>query len=416
MALKARILLSLCGPLAVIGGVLAGAPGVAAAGGTWGVQVGCGAGSYTTIGAGVAAAAPGATVVVCRGTYHEDVVVNKPINLVGWGATIDASGFTTGATDNGIHVTSSDVTVKGFTVTNAWGEGILVGGDDPSVGPVSDVTIANNVVVHNDLGFAGVGGASSTCYYTGDCGGGIHLVAVSDSAVSHNVVHGNADGILLTDEFGPTHDNTVSYNTVTGNLTECGIVLPSHNAHAVSYVPDASAPGGLLVTGRNPTVGGVYDNKVLDNYVAGNGTVALPNGGGGSGSGVGIFTPFPGTGAYDNLVEGNWIAGNGQAGVSMHSHAPGQDLSGNQIIGNAIFTNNLGGDPFDSLNGGPPYSNFETTGVAVYSAVSPVAVTIASNCIVNNQIGVWIDSPPVSPTGLSSNGFVHVTTNVVNAA
>ncbi len=305
MSLKVRILLSLCGPLAGVGGGRAAAPGAAGADGTWGSQVGCGAGSYSTISAGVAAASPGATVVVCRGTYHEDVVVNKPITLAGWGATIDASGFTTGAADNGIHITSSGVTVKGFTVTNAWGEGILVGGDDPTVGPVSNVTIVNNVVVHNDQGFAGVAGATSTCYYAGDCGGGIHLVAVSDSTVSRNIVHGNADGILLTDEFGPTHDNMVSFNTVTGNLTECGIVLPSHNGHAVSFVPDASAPGGLLVTSRNPTVGGVYDNKVLGNYVVGNGTVVLPNGGGGSGAGVGIFTPFPGTGALVDLV--GWI-------------------------------------------------------------------------------------------------------------
>lgn len=410
--------------LALAGGMVVAASGAAAAdpghgvgrGGFAGaVQVGCGPTSYATIGAGVAAAAPGSTVVVCPGTYDEDVVVAKPLTLLGFGATVNAAGFTTGAEDNGIHVTSSNVTVSGFTVKDAWGEGILVGGDDPSVGPVSGVTISDNQVLDNDQGFSGVGGATSTCYYTGDCGGGIHLVAVSHSTVSHNQVSGNADGILLTDEFGPTYDNTVSFNTVTRNLTECGIVLPSHNGGAVSYAFDPSA-GTLVETGRNPTVGGVYDNKVLFNTVVGNGTTPLPNGGGGSGSGIGIFTPFPGTGAYDNLVEGNWIAGNGQSGVTMHAHAPGQDLSGNQIVGNFIGQNNLDGDPFDSQSGGPPYSDFVTTGVAVYSAVAPVSVTVAWNVIANDQDGIWIDSPPVNASGLTSNLFVHVTDNVVNPA
>jgi parallel beta-helix repeat protein len=398
----------------MLGAVVIGGSGVASALPSGVVRVGCGPSSYPTITAGVAAAAKGSTVLVCSGTYKEDVVVNKAITLLGNDATIDAAGFTTGPSDNGIQVESSDVTVKGFTVKNAWGEGILVGGDSPAVGPVSDVTLAANTVAHNDQGFSGVGGSTSTCFYGGDCGGGIHLVAVSHSTVIGNVVKDNADGILLTDEFGPTFDNTVSYNTVTDNLTECGIVLPSHNGSAVSYAFNPSL-GMIAETGRNPSQGGVYDNKVLFNKVVGNGTVALPDGGGGSGSGIGLFTPFPGTGSYDNLVEGNWISGNGQSGVTLHSHAPAQDLNGNRIIYNAVGKNNLVGDPFDSQRGGPPYSDFETTGVAVYSAVSPVDVTVAHNGIFSNQIGVWIDSPPVSASGLGSNLFVNVADHIVNA-
>ena len=90
-------------------------------------------------------------MVVCPGTYPEDVVVNKAIQLTGQNATIDASGQ-----NNGVQVIASDVTVQGFTVKNAIGEGILVGQTPlpPGVTPVtiSNVTIQNNTVVDNDQG------------------------------------------------------------------------------------------------------------------------------------------------------------------------------------------------------------------------------------------------------------------------
>jgi len=104
----------------------------------------CGTASYSSIGAAVAAAPTGGTVVVCRGTYHEDVLVTKSLRLIGRGGpTIDASGL-----ENAIQVVASHVRVDGFTVENANGEGVLVGIDSfadiallPASGPViSDVT------------------------------------------------------------------------------------------------------------------------------------------------------------------------------------------------------------------------------------------------------------------------------------
>ena len=80
---------------------------------------GCKHAGFTTIGAAVSAANPGDTVVVCPGTYAEDVQVDKPLQLQGH-ATINATGLT-----NGIVITSSYVGVSGFTVTGALAEGIL---------------------------------------------------------------------------------------------------------------------------------------------------------------------------------------------------------------------------------------------------------------------------------------------------
>ncbi len=52
---------------------------------------------YTTIGAAVAAAKPGDTVLVCPGTYPEDVWVGKSISLVGTSRPSMPPGSSTGS-------------------------------------------------------------------------------------------------------------------------------------------------------------------------------------------------------------------------------------------------------------------------------------------------------------------------------
>jgi len=265
------------------------------------------------------------------------------------------------------------------------------------------VAIDHVAALHNDKGFNGT--EQGNCKYPGDCGGGIHLNVVTKSSVQYSKVIGNADGILLTDDYGPASHNLIEGNWVSDNLTECGIVLPSHNSGAVSFDPST-----FTVTGRNPTVGGIYDNVVRNNVTLRNGTAKAPPqfGGGGSGSGIGIFGSGPGTGAYDNLIEGNWSADNGLAGFTIHAHHPGgEDVNGNSVVHNTFGTNNKGGDGYD----GPPVTDFQTTGIAVFS-VPAVHMRITGNVIFHNSIGVWL-SKTVTAEGLNGNHFRQVTTKVV---
>ncbi len=94
----------------------------------------------------------------------------------------------------------SGSTIEGFKIENAEFEGILVGtapvaptttdGTAATGGaPVSDVTIADNMLVENDKGFeTEAGQCFSTPEAPGDCGEAIHLVAVTDSIVEGNNV------------------------------------------------------------------------------------------------------------------------------------------------------------------------------------------------------------------------------------
>jgi nitrous oxidase accessory protein NosD len=373
----------------------------------WGADRSCRSARFRTIQSAVNAARPGSTVVVCKGTYHEQVVVNKPLSLEGQRATIDQAGVTpafqvdlpglgTQTIFAGVVMVSSGIRFTGFTVTHAQGEGILAAGLGREL---TGISITHSAVVHNDLGF----GVPNSPYFQcaaqgavpGDCGEGVHFIAVAYSAIKGNLIADNAGGVLLSDDTGPTHNNLVANNVVTGNATDCGITVPGHN-------PDALSATGQ----RQPSVAGVYDNVIRGNVVTNNGLK-------GEGAGVLFANATAGTASYNNLVQGNFIAGNGLSGVTMHAHtiAPGQfeDLNGNRVIGNTIGKNNLDGDTLDC----PPGStcspqDLVTTGVLVFSGGTPVSTTIAFNHIFNNAIGIWL-SKAVTARGLRTNAFTNVT-------
>ncbi|HEY4464709.1 MAG TPA: right-handed parallel beta-helix repeat-containing protein [Streptosporangiaceae bacterium] len=382
-------------------GALYVAPHAHAGAGDWSCQ----SAAYKTIRSAVKAAPAGGTVVVCPGTYHEQVAITKPLRLEGIKATIDESGVKPAFTVNVPHIgplvifaavitTSSHVGISGFTVRNALGEGILAAGVN---GTIHDISIRGNVVVNNDLG-GGVPPKSSyfecaaSGQVPGDCGEGVHFLSVAWSTISGNYVSGNSGGILLTDETGPTHGNVVSGNVVTRNQFDCGITVPGHNPMALN------SKGAL-----QPSVAGVYDNVIRSNVVTDNGLK-------GEGAGVLFATGAPGSASYDNLATGNYIAGNGLAGVTMHAHTLGKGqhefLSGNDVVGNVIGRNNITGDPLDSPS--PATGVHDTTGVLVFSAGTHVSLRIAHNHIFDNHFGIWL-SKPVSASGLRSNSFSHVT-------
>ena len=122
----------------------------------------------------------------------------------------------------------------------------------------------------------------------------------------------------MTDEFGPTHDNTIEENVITANPFDCGITVPGHNPNAL----DASG-------NRQPDVAGVFDNLIQDNVVTDNGLQ-------GEGAGVLFANATAGTASYDNVVRHNYLAGNELSGVTMHAHTlaqppPSFHRSGGQV-------------------------------------------------------------------------------------
>ena len=84
-------------------------------------------GCYPKIQSAVSAASNNDVINVAPGTYKEDVLIGKPLSLIGAGAessVIDATGLAHGIFVDGFdHPGLNNVTIAGFTVKNALYEG-----------------------------------------------------------------------------------------------------------------------------------------------------------------------------------------------------------------------------------------------------------------------------------------------------
>lgn len=359
-----------------------------------------------SLGNAVSSAADGDTVFALPGVYKGGVLIDKRLVLSGSGATIDASSSPFG---NGVQIVGpggSGSTVEGFKIENAEFEGILVGtapvapqttdGTPVASGePVSDVTIVDDILVHNDRG---LGSDDGQCFSTpeapGDCGESIHLVSVTNSIVEGNTAEGNAGGILLTDEFGPTSGNKIRSNQSVDNDDDCGITLAGHNSAAVDST-----------TGLPTGVAGVFDNVVEDN-------ISNNNGVSGQGAGILLGGGVPYAGVYGNVIRNNESRGNGLAGVTLHQHLVG-DLNDNVIEGNLVSDDNIDGD-YDFAAAAAT----QTTGILIASGAPPgpplppfllpgpiTGTVIQSNLIFSVKVGIWTLGVDPASTTTAGNIF-----------
>jgi parallel beta-helix repeat protein len=94
---------------------------------------------FDNIGDGIFNVLQGGPVYVANGTYHENVVVNKSVCLVG--EHRDSTVINAGGSGAGISLTADLVTICGFTVQNSDQSGISVSSDSNTI---SDNSIADN--------------------------------------------------------------------------------------------------------------------------------------------------------------------------------------------------------------------------------------------------------------------------------
>jgi len=346
-----------------------------------GADTWCGTASYSNINTAIAAVGAHGTVVVCPGSYDEEVLVTKPLNLVGRHATINAkgqppltvAGMTLPGSDGIAVLQTSNVTVTGFTVTGAGFDAILVGAS-------SHVSVSRNRLVNN---------GTFVNLQQGGSGVGVDINSSAWSSATGNVaINNEGGGFEIADDIGPASHDTVAWNYESKSYDGCGVIVAGHST------------------------AGVTDNLVAHNSVSSNGTVK-----GTEASGLLLASEVPGETMTGNTFIDNSAWDNGLPGMTIHVHLPGQHFNGNKVIGNWFGTNNVVGDPIDLVTSPTSQKNvavpdLKTTGILAATASQVSGTVIAGNHITGNHYGIFLEALqsalPSPVAGLNTNSFHHV--------
>lgn len=205
---------------------------------------------YPTIQAAVDSAMPGQMIHVGDGTYNENIVVDRPLTLAGsCNAVVDGNGGDT------LTLTGSNITVRGFTLTNC-GDGIRVAGNDtlfmnPTVTDCSGDGIVIEGVSRSVISQAKISRANST---------GIEVNETVGAALFRCDVSGcGADGVAVARSPGVR----LFVVNATGNAGD-GISLASMDSFVLTNcVATGNAGTGLALDG-------VKDGEVFMNAMSGN--------------------------------------------------------------------------------------------------------------------------------------------------
>ena len=252
--------------------------------------------NYSSIQDAVNAASVGDTIIVRSGTYFENVVVNKPLSLIGEGLpTIDAQ-----RRGKAIEITADNCIVKGFRCINAkhpGNAGITVRSD-------SNI-IENNTCEENNYGIYLTGSSNNTISNNKiceNCYSGIHFYRSSNNTISNNKIYENCyNGIYL---WGESSNNTISNNKICENNND-GIHLSSSNNKITNNTCANNNEGIHLSSSSNNAI---TKNEVHENY------------------GEGIYLSH----SSNNTVTKNEICENNDEGIYL-SHSSNNTVTKNEV-------------------------------------------------------------------------------------
>lgn len=280
--------------------------------------------SHLTIQAAIDAATTqnGYFVTVDAGTYFENVIVSKAVNIEGPQKDIDprtaASSRTAGSIAEAIvdggggsspvfEITVAGVVLNGLEITN--GSGDLV--SSPSGAPVKENVIVKYCIVHNS---------------TGD--EGIQLRNVENGGVEYCLVFDVAgDGINMC--CGST-SSFVNFNEITGSgSNDASVYLYDNGPFMVvsnNLVYDNTADVGIMIGNKNGNDGN-KNSSFTNNATVSNNSIT-----GHTGSEVGLYVNTSRVIIMDNLIT-NWES-TGDAALYLRYDIKDIEVSGNDISGN----------------------------------------------------------------------------------
>jgi len=196
---------------------------------------------YESIQEAINSASIGDEILVYPGTYYENIVVDKRLDLIGLkNPVIDAGGdYVNGP---GVTILADGVLMEGFTIRNSTNTA-----GDPLSGAGVLVRSNNNTINGNIL--------------ENNYRSGIKVLGGDNNSITNNSVNSNFEGVLVSD----SHRNKIASNRINSNNNAGIFITGSSEQNLVKYnIIDNNSLGVLLIdAGFNDiTKNDVFENKV----------------------------------------------------------------------------------------------------------------------------------------------------------
>ena len=207
-----------------------------------------------TIQEGIDNASSGDTVYVYNGTYYENIIVNKTIDLIGEdmnNTIVDGAG-----SGRVVKVTASSVYVTDFTIQNGFYSGIVLYSSDNTI-------TGNNISNNNWYGIRFYYSSSNTITgnnISNNMDDGIILQYSSNNTITGNNISNNGDGIFLRESI----DNTITGNNISNNNND-GICLYDSSSNNITRNNASNNNYGICLS-YSSSSNAIYHNNFLNNY------------------------------------------------------------------------------------------------------------------------------------------------------
>jgi hypothetical protein len=322
-----RRLIQAAGACAVIAVSLA-VPGTALASGQTVCHKGC---EYTSIQSAIAAASPGATITIGRGSYDENVVVNKSVTLEGSGKgtviypavsnpVCSPGSLCGGVASNIVLVEANDVTITNLRLEgdNPNLSGVTVGGED--------IDARNGIIVNFEAGtFNNL--TVSSVEVTGVYLRGIYASSEGTFNFNHDTVEnvqGSSESIAMFNYGG---SGEMSDNTV----RNANDAISANWSTGTKFLDNTiSGSASAIHTDNNGGAGGVAD------LIQGNTVKGCTS----NGYGIFVFAPYVSATVESNKVKGCYI---GLAAFGGSVSGQGPTFADNRVSGSGAITTDPNG-------------------------------------------------------------------------